>query len=158
MSIKMYTPACKLLDSEKKWFLINAEDVVLGRLASVVANILRGKNKPIFTPHNDCGDYVVVINAEKIYLTGKKLTDKNYYWHTGYPGGLKQRTAGQILSSKYPERVIIKAVERMIPKGSLGAKIIKKLKVYPGPEHPHEAQNPELLNIGELNSKNKRRS
>lgn len=158
MSIKMYTPACKLEESNRKWILINAEDLVLGRLAVLVADILRGKNKPIFTPHNDCGDYVVVINAEKVHLTGAKLNDKTYYWHTGYTGGLKQRTANQILTGKHPERVIMKAVERMMPDGPLASKMLKKLRVYAGSEHPHTAQAPEILDVSALNSKNKRRA
>lgn len=158
MPTKKYTPSCSIPDCERKWILIDAEGIVLGRLASIVANILRGKNKPIFTPNNDCGDHVIIVNASKVHLTGKKLQDKVYYWHTGYPGGIKQRTANQILTGRFPERIIEKAVERMMPDGPLGNKILKKLKIYAGTEHPHIAQKIEVLNIAELNSKNSRRS
>ena len=143
-------------DIEKKWVLIDAEGVVLGRLASQVAKILRGKHKPSFTPHMDCGDNVIVINAEKVKLTGKKLADKKFYWHTGYPGGIKERTMGQILEGKYPERVVEKAVERMITRNNLGRQQMKNLRVYVGSEHPHEAQQPEVLDVGAMNPKNKR--
>jgi large subunit ribosomal protein L13 len=136
--------------------LIDASGVVLGRLASFVANILRGKNKAIYTPHSDCGDYVVIINAAKVHLTGKKRQDKEYYWHTGFPGGIKRRTAEQILDGRFPERVVQKAVERMVPRGPLGDKILKKLKVYAGPTTPHEAQmsNIQTIDMGKLNAKN----
>ena len=140
--MKTYTP--KKEDIEKKWHLVNADGLILGRLATKVATILRGKDKPIFTPHLDLGDFVVVINAEKVRLTGKKLTDKVYYHHTGYPGGLRSITAGKLLNSK-PEEVITKAVWGMLPKGRLGRAIIKKLKVYKGSKHPHTAQMPEPL-------------
>ena len=143
-------------DIEKKWVLIDAEGVVLGRLASQVAKILRGKHKPSFTPHMDCGDNVIVINAEKVKLTGKKLSDKKFYWHTGYPGGIKERTMGQILEGKYPERVVVKAVERMITRNNLGRQQMKNLRVYAGSEHPHEAQQPEALDLQAMNPKNKR--
>jgi large subunit ribosomal protein L13 len=143
-------------DIVKKWILIDAEGVVLGRLASQVAKILRGKHKPSFTPHMDCGDNVIIINAEKVKLTGKKLSDKIYYWHTGHPGGIKQRTAGQILEGAHPERVVVKAVERMISRNSLGSQQMKNLRVYVGSEHPHEAQQPEVLDVGAMNPKNKR--
>ena len=146
------TPA----DVERRWFLIDAEDLVLGRMASLVAMRLRGKHKPSFTPHIDCGDHVVVINAEKVRLTGNKVADKIYYWHTGYPGGIKQRTAGQILSGKHPERVVTKAIERMLPKGKLGRAVIGKLHVYVGPDHPHQAQSPEAWDVAAMNPKNKR--
>ncbi len=152
----MKTYTAKPSDIEKKWILIDAEDVVLGRLASQVANILRGKHKTSFTPHMDCGDNVIVVNAEKVKLTGKKAGDKVYYWHTGYPGGIKQRTAGQILGGRHPERVIIKAVERMVPRGPLGRQQMKNLRVYAGPEHKHEAQQPVTLDIAAKNPKNKR--
>ena len=141
---------------EKKWILIDADGVVLGRLASQVAKILRGKHKPSFTPHMDCGDNVIIINAEKVKLTGKKLSDKVFYWHTGHPGGIKERTAGQILEGQYPERVILKAVERMITRNALGRQQMKNLRVYAGTEHPHEAQQPEVLDLAAMNSKNKR--
>ena len=143
-------------DIEKKWVLIDAEGVVLGRLASQVAKILRGKHKPSFTPHMDCGDNVIVINAEKVKLTGKKLSDKKFYWHTGYPGGIKERTMGQILEGKYPERVVVKAVERMITRNNLGRQQMKNLRVYAGSAHPHEAQQPEVLDLQAMNPKNKR--
>ena len=141
---------------EKKWVLIDAEGLVVGRVASIIANILRGKHKPSFTPHVDCGDNVIVINAEKVQLTGNKRADKRYYWHTGYPGGIKGRTAGQILEGRFPERVVEKAVERMIPRGPLGRRQMKNLRVYAGAEHPHEAQQPETVDIASLNRKNTR--
>ncbi|MGD1878208.1 MAG: 50S ribosomal protein L13 [Kiloniellaceae bacterium] len=143
-------------DIEKKWILIDADGVVLGRLASQVAKILRGKHKPSFTPHMDCGDNVIIINAEKIKLTGNKLSDKKFYWHTGFPGGIKERTAGQILEGQYPERVVTKAVERMITRNALGRQQMKNLRVYAGSEHPHEAQQPEVLDVAAMNAKNKR--
>ncbi len=152
----MKTYSAKPADIEKKWILIDAENVVLGRLAAQIALILRGKNKPTFTPHMDCGDNVIVINAEKVALTGKKHSDKIYYWHTGYPGGIKERSAGQILDGRFPERVIQKAVERMLDRGPLGRQQLKNLRVYAGAEHPHEAQQPELFDFGAQNAKNKR--
>ena len=145
------TPA----DIDKKWILIDAEGVVLGRLASIVAMRLRGKHKATFTPHMDMGDNVIVINADKVQMTGKKREEK-FYWHTGYPGGIKSRTADKILDGKHPERVVEKAVQRMVPKGPLGRDVLRKLKVYAGSEHPHEAQSPEVVDIGALNPKNKR--
>ena len=141
---------------EKKWLIIDADGLVVGRMASIVANILRGKHKPSFTPHVDCGDNVIVINADKVKFTGRKLDKKIYYWHTGHPGGVKERTAGKILGGRYPERVLEKAVERMIPRGPLGRRQMKNLKVYAGAEHPHVAQQPVVLDIGALNSKNKK--
>jgi large subunit ribosomal protein L13 len=129
---------------ERKWYLVDAEDAILGRLATKIATYLRGKNKAIFTPHIDTGDFIIVINADKVKLTGKKLEDKIYYHHSGYPGGLKAETAKDRLRRK-PEEVIIDAVWGMLPKGRLGRAIIKKLKVYRGPEHPHEAQKPQIL-------------
>ena len=152
----MKTFSIKPADVKKKWHLIDAQDLILGRLAVVAANILRGKNKPEFTPHVDCGDNVVIINAEKIKLTGNKLKDKKFYWHTGYPGGIKERSVGVILEGKHPERVIEKAVERMVPRGPLGRQIMRNLKVYAGTTHPHAGQNPEILDVAALNSKNKR--
>ncbi len=146
------TPA----DIEKKWIIIDAEGVVLGRLASIVATRLRGKHKPSFTPHMDCGDNVIIINADKIQLTGKKRTDKTYYWHTGHPGGIKNRTAEQILEGQYPERVVTAAVKRMLPGNRLSRKIMTNLRVYAGAEHPHEAQDPEVLDVKSKNSKNTR--
>ncbi|WP_457649551.1 50S ribosomal protein L13 [Profundibacter sp.] len=146
------TPA----DIEKKWIIIDAEGVVLGRLASIIAMRLRGKHKPTFTPHMDMGDNVIVINADKIQLTGKKRSDKIYYWHTGHPGGIKQRTAEQILEGKFPERVVEKAVKRMLPGNRLSRKLMSNLRIYAGAEHPHEAQNPEVLDVKAMNSKNTR--
>ena len=145
------TPA----DIDKKWIIIDAEGVVLGRLASIVAMRLRGKHKASFTPHMDMGDNVIVINADKIQLTGKKR-DKPNYWHTGYPGGIKSRTTGQILDGQYPERVVTQAVKRMLPGNKLSRQIMTNLRVYAGTEHPHEAQSPEVLDVKSMNSKNTR--
>lgn len=153
----MQTYSAKPSEVTKKWLLIDAEGVVLGRLASNIAKILRGKHKTIFTPHIDTGDNVVVINADKVKLTGKKRTNKVYHWHTGHPGGVKSATPEFILGSKYPERVIEKAVERMMPKDSpLARGQMTKLKVYGGTEHPHAAQNPEKYDFAAKNPKNKR--
>jgi large subunit ribosomal protein L13 len=152
----MKTFSMKPADVQKKWLLVDAEGVVLGRMASQIAKILRGKHRPEFTPHVDCGDNVIVINAEKVHLTGNKREDKTYYWHTGYPGGIKSRTAAQILDGKHPERIVIKAVQRMLPKNTLARKQMTNLRVYAGPEHPHEAQNPKVLDIAAMNPKNKR--
>ena len=143
-------------DIHKKWILIDAEGIVLGRLATIVASILRGKNKPTFTPHMDMGDNVIVVNADKIQMTGNKREDKRYYWHTGYPGGIKFRTAGQVLDGAHPERVVIKAVERMITRNSLGRQQMTNLRVYAGAAHPHEAQTPEVLDVKSMNPKNTR--
>ncbi|MCR5859220.1 50S ribosomal protein L13 [Mesorhizobium sp. J428] len=152
----MSTFTQKPADVTKKWVLIDAEGLVVGRLASIVANILRGKNKPTFTPHVDDGDNVIIVNAAKVALTGKKYTDKMYYWHTGHPGGIKERTARDLLEGRFPERVVEKAVERMIPRGPLGRRQMKNLKVYAGAEHPHEAQQPVVLDVAAMNRKNKR--
>ncbi len=152
----MKTYSARPAEIEKTWFVVDAEDVVLGRLASQIALVLRGKHKPSYTPHMDCGDNVVVINAEKVKLTGKKATDKVYYRHTGYPGGIKARVAGEILAGKHPERVLQKAIERMIPHGPLGRRQLKNLRVYAGSEHPHAAQSPQVLDIAGKNPKNKR--
>ncbi len=152
----MKTFSLKPADVDKKWIIVDADGVVLGRMAAVIANILRGKHKPTFTPHVDCGDHVIVINAEKVALTGKKRTDKVYYRHTGYPGGIKSRTAGQILDGNKPQDVVLKAVQRMLPRNKLARKQIGNLKVYAGTEHPHAAQNPEPLDIAAMNAKNKR--
>ena len=152
----MKTYSMKASEVDKKWYIIDATDLVLGRLASIIANYLRGKHKPAFTPHMDCGDHIIVVNAEKICLTGNKLKDKKFYWHTGYPGGIKQRTMGQLLEGKYPDRVIHKAVERMITRGPLGRKQMGNLKIYAGDNHPHEAQAPKVLDIASMNPKNKR--
>ncbi|MBM3584199.1 MAG: 50S ribosomal protein L13 [Alphaproteobacteria bacterium] len=152
----MGTYTAKAADIVKKWYIVDAQDLVLGRLAASIAMILRGKHKTTYTPHLDCGDNVVVVNAEKVRVTGKKLADKVFYWHTGYAGGIKGRTMGETLGGKYPERAIIKAVERMVPRGPLGRQQMRNLKVYAGPEHPHAAQQPETLDIGSRNAKNKR--
>lgn len=152
----MKTYSQKPAEVVKKWIIVDAENLVLGRLASIVANRLRGKHKPTFTPHVDDGDNVIVINADKVRLTGKKYQEKTYYWHTGYPGGIKQRTARAILEGKFPERVVHKAVQRMMPGGPLSNRQLKNLRVYSGSEHPHEAQQPEVLDVGAMNPKNKR--
>ncbi len=150
------TQSLRVEDVTKKWILIDAQDLVLGRLASIVANRLRGKHLASYTPHVDCGDNVIIVNAEKVHLTGKKRSDKKFYWHTGYPGGIKERTIAQILDGRFPARVIEKAVERMVPRGPLGRQIMGNLKVYTGNDHPHEAQSPIVLDIASLNRKNKR--
>ncbi len=152
----MKTYSAKPAEIEKKWFLIDADGLVLGRLASQVAKILRGKHKPSFTPHMDCGDNVVIVNAEKVRLTGNKRSAKTYYRHTGYPGGIKETTAERILEGKHPERVILKAVERMVSRGPLGRQQMSNLRVYAGPEHKHQAQQPQTLDIAAINPKNKR--
>ncbi len=152
----MKTYSAKPSEIEKKWIIIDAEGVVLGRLASIVAMRLRGKHKASYTPHMDDGDNVIIVNADKVQLTGKKRTDERFYWHTGHPGGIKSRTMGEILEGAYPERVVTKAVERMLPRGPLARKQMSNLRVYAGNEHPHEAQNPEVLDVKALNSKNTR--
>jgi large subunit ribosomal protein L13 len=152
----MATFSQKPAEVVKKWILIDAEGLVVGRLATLVASRLRGKHKPTFTPHVDDGDNIIIINAEKVAFTGKKLEDKKYYWHTGWIGGIKERTAGQLLTGRFPERVLEKAVERMVPRGPLGRRQMKNLKVYAGSAHPHEAQQPETLDVGALNRKNKK--
>ncbi len=152
----MKTFSQKPAEVEKKWLLIDADGMVPGRLASFVANRLRGKHKPTFTPHVDDGDNVIIINAEKVAFTGKKFTDKKYYWHTGYPGGIKERTARAIIEGRFPERVMEKAVERMMPGGPLSRRQMKNLYVYAGAEHKHEAQKPEIVDFAAMNSKNKR--
>jgi large subunit ribosomal protein L13 len=151
------TASLRPADVDKKWIVVDAENAVVGRLASFIANRLRGKHLPTYTPHVDCGDFVVVINADKVKFTGAKLTDKTYYWHTGYPGGIKERTADKILGGKFPERILQKAVERMLPKESpLARAQLSHLKVYAGAEHPHAAQNPESIAFAEMNAKNVR--
>ena len=152
----MKTYTAKPADIEKKWLLVDADGVVLGRLAAVVADRLRGKHKTTYTPNMDCGDHVVVINAEKVRLTGNKANDSIFHWYTGYPGGIKERSKGAILAGKHPERVIIKAVERMVPRGPLGRRQMGHLKVYTGTTHPHEAQQPQVLDVAAMNRKNKR--
>ena len=152
----MKTYSAKPTEVERKWYVIDAEGLILGRLASIVAMRLRGKHKPMYTPHIDCGDNIVVVNAEKVHLTGRKRANERFYWHTGHPGGIKSRSLGQILDGAHPERVIEKAVERMITRSPLGRKQMKKLHVYAGAEHPHAAQNPEVLDVAAMNPKNKR--
>lgn len=152
----MKTYTAKPAEIEKKWILIDAEGVVLGRLASIVAMRLRGKHKPTFTPHMDMGDNVIIINADKVQMTGTKREDKRYYWHTGHPGGIKFRTARQVLEGNHPERVVIKAVERMISRNRLGREQMSNLRVYAGAAHPHEAQQPDVLDVKSLNKKNTR--
>ena len=156
VSETMKTYSAKPADVERKWYVIDAEGLVLGRLASSVAIRLRGKHKPLYTPHIDCGDHIVIVNAEKVAITGNKRADKRFYWHTGYPGGIKDRTWDQILSGKHPERLVEKAIERMLPKTKLGRTVIGKLHVYAGPEHPHEAQQPEAIDFAAQNKKNTR--
>ena len=150
------TASLKPADVTKKWVVIDAEDAVVGRLASYIALRLRGKHLPTYTPHVDCGDFVVVINADKVKFTGRKLDQKTYYWHTGYPGGIKERKAAQILDGRFPGRVVEKAVERMLPRGPLGRRQLSNLRVYAGAEHPHAAQQPETLDVAALNRKNAR--
>ena len=152
----MRTYAAKPGELEKKWVLIDASGLVVGRLATIIATRLRGKHKPAYTPHVDGGDNVIVINAEKVVFTGNKTEDKIYQWHTGYPGGLKERRPRQILASKFPERILEKAVERMLKRGPLQRKLMRNLKIYKGGTHPHEAQQPQLLDVKSLNRKNVR--
>ncbi|RMF09272.1 MAG: 50S ribosomal protein L13 [Alphaproteobacteria bacterium] len=154
----MATYSAKAGDIEKKWFVIDADGLVVGRLAALIATRLRGKHKPTYTPHMDCGDNIIVVNADKIVLTGNKRGDKTYFWHTGYPGGIKERKAHQILDGKHPERVLQLAVQRMLPSGPLGRRQLKNLRIYAGAEHPHGAQNPEPLDVAAMNTKNARRA
>ena len=153
----MKTYTAKAADVQKKWLLIDAEGVTLGRLAAQIALRLRGKHKPLFTPTMDCGDNIIVINADKVRLTGKKEKFDRFYWHTGYPGGIKSKSKGEILESRFPGRVIENAVRRMMPKESpLARQQLTCLRVYAGTQHPHEAQQPEVLDVGAMNPKNKR--
>ncbi|MHA1540315.1 MAG: 50S ribosomal protein L13 [Alphaproteobacteria bacterium] len=153
----MKTYSAKPSEVEKKWFIVDAEGLVLGRMSAEIARILRGKHKPMYTPHIDCGDNVIVINAEKVAFTGKKLTNKIFYWHTGFPGGIKERTMAQILGGRTPEKVVQNAIRRMLPSGVLARDQLRNLKVYAGPNHPHEAQQPEVLDIASRNRKNTKR-
>lgn len=150
----MKTYSAKPSEIEKQWILIDAEDLVVGRLASVIASRLRGKHKPTFTPHMDMGDNIVVINADKVKLTGRKLDQSKFYWHTGYPGGIKDRTARELLEGRFPQRVLENAVRRMMPGGPLTRAQLKNLRVYAGTEHPHEAQQPVKLDVAGMNTKN----
>jgi large subunit ribosomal protein L13 len=149
------TKSVKPHEVEKKWHIVDATDLVVGRAAVVIANVLRGKHKTSFTPHVDCGDNVIVINADKVRFTGNKLLGKVYYRHTGYAGGIKGVTAGKMLEGRFPERVLEKAVERMIPRGPLGRDQMRNLRIFKGADHPHEAQNPEVLDIAAMSRKNK---
>ena len=148
------TASIKPAEVEKKWLIIDAEGLVVGRLASIIANRLRGKHKPSYTPHVDCGDNIIVINAEKVRFTGKKATDKIYYRHTGHPGGIKETSPAKILEGRFPERVLVKAVERMVPRGPLGRAQMRNLRVFKGTEHPHTAQSPEIVDVAAMNRKN----
>ncbi len=152
----MQTYVAKPGEVEKKWIVIDADGLVVGRLAALIATRLKGKHRAIYTPHVDCGDNVIVINADKVVFTGKKREDKRYYHYTGYPGGIKERSPRQVLEGKFPERVVEKAVERMLRRGPLQRKLMRNLKVYRGTEHPHEAQKPEALDVRKLNRKNVR--
>jgi large subunit ribosomal protein L13 len=152
----MTTISAKPAEIEKKWVMIDASGLIVGRLATIVALRLRGKHLPIFTPHVDCGDNVIIVNAEKAVFTGKKRENKIYFRHTGHIGGIKERTARSIFEGKFPQRILEKAVERMLPRGPLGRRQLGNLRVYAGPDHPHAAQNPQPLDIGAMNRKNKR--
>ena len=152
----MKTYSAKTADVEKNWVLIDAQNLVVGRLATLIAMRLRGKHKATFTPHIDMGDNVVVINAEKVVFTGRKMDQKKYYRHTGYPGGIKERVARKVIEGRFPERVLEKAVERMLPRGPLGRQQLKNLRVYGGAEHPHDAQQPQPLDVAALSPKNVR--
>jgi large subunit ribosomal protein L13 len=152
----MKTYSARPADVVKKWVLIDAEGLVLGRLATVIATRLRGKHRPTFTPHVDTGDNIIVINADKVVVTGRKLDQKVFYWHTNHPGGIKGRTMGQILGGAHPERAVEKAVERMLTRNNLGRMLMRNLRIYAGAAHPHEAQAPEVLDVAALNPKNKR--
>ena len=152
----MKTYSAKPAEVEKKWVMIDGTGLVVGRLASIIALRLRGKHKPTFTPHVDCGDNVIVVNAEKVVFTGRKLQKKVYHYHTGFIGGIKERSAKSIMEGRFPERIVEKAVERMLPRGPLGRRQLGNLRVYKGAEHPHVAQSPEKLDIAALNRKNVR--
>ncbi len=152
----MKTYSAKPGEVEKKWILIDGEGLVVGRLATIIATRLRGKHKPTFTPHVEMGDNVIVINADKVVFTGRKYDDKRYYRHTGYPGGIKEQSPKMIMEGKFPERVVMKAVERMLNKNKMRGRLMRNLRVYTGTEHPHAAQNPEVLDVKSMNSKNAR--
>jgi large subunit ribosomal protein L13 len=152
----MKTYSAKAGEIDKKWVLIDADGLVVGRLAAVVADRLRGKHLTTYTPHMDCGDNVIIVNAEKIKLTGNKLDQRKFHWHTGYPGGIKHRTQRELIEGRFPERVIENAIRRMMPSGPLARQQLKNLRVYAGAEHPHEAQQPQPLDVAALNPKNKR--
>ena len=152
----MRTYVAKPGEVEKKWIVIDGEGLVVGRLAAIIATRLRGKHKATFTPHVDTGDNVIVVNASKVVFTGNKFEDKPYYRHTGYPGGLKTRTPRMIIEGRFPERVVVLAVERMLRRGPLQRQLMRNLKIYKGADHPHAAQNPEKLDLAKLNRKNVR--
>ncbi len=152
----MKTFVAKTAEVDKNWIVIDAEGLVVGRLAALIATRLKGKHRPIYTPHVDCGDNVIVVNAEKVVFTGNKTEDKVYYRHTGYPGGIKATTPKRLLEGKFPERVIEKAVERMLKRGPLQRQLMRNLRIYKGAEHPHQAQNPAKLDVAKLNRKNVR--
>ena len=154
-ALSTQTRSIKPAEVEKKWHIIDAEGLVVGRVATIIANILRGKHKPSFTPHVDCGDHVIVLNADKVKFTGRKMGNKKYYKHTGYAGGIKETSPAKVLEGRFPERVLEKAVERMIPRGPLGRQQMKALHLYAGTEHPHDGQQPEVLDIAARNRKNK---
>lgn len=155
--MKTYSAKAAEAAAGKKWLLIDADGLVVGRVATIIANRLRGKHRATFTPHMDTGDNVIVINAEKVVFTGNKRNNKTYYWHTGHPGGIKERKAHQVLDGRFPERVLEDAVRRMLPGGPLKREVMRNLRVYKGPSHPHEAQSPEVLDVASMNVKNKLR-
>lgn len=157
MSLQQKTYSATPEDINAQWWIVDAQDIVLGRMAAEVAKILRGKHKPTYTPHMDDGDHVIIINADKVHLTGVKQRDKTYYRHTGYPGGIRSVTAGKLLAGEFPERVVHKAVQRMITRNPLGRKQMSKLHIYAGDQHPHEAQQPKLLDLAAKNDKNSKR-
>jgi large subunit ribosomal protein L13 len=154
-ALSKVTRSIKPAEVEKKWHLIDADGLVVGRVAVIIADLLRGKRKPSYTPHVDCGDHVVVINADKVRFTGNKRAQKIYYKHTGYPGGIKGVTAAKVLEGRFPERVLEKAVERMVPRGPLGRAQMRALHLYAGTDHPHAGTQPEPLDVASMNRKNK---
>jgi large subunit ribosomal protein L13 len=155
--MKTYSAKAAEAAAGKKWVLIDADGLVVGRVATIIANRLRGKHRPTFTPHMDTGDNIIVINADKVVFTGNKRANKTYYWHTGHPGGIKERKAHQVLDGRFPERVLEDAVRRMLPGGPLKRQVMRNLRVYKGASHPHEAQSPEKLDVASMNVKNKLR-
>tara|TARA_B100000029_G_C17436811_1_gene909974 strand:- start:596 stop:1075 length:480 start_codon:yes stop_codon:yes gene_type:complete len=154
--IMMRTFTATPVDITNKWYLVNAEGLVLGRLAALIASRIRGKHKPIYTPHMDCGDHIVVINARDVHMTAGKLNKKIHYWHTGYPGGIKSKTYNEIIEGANPEKLLRSAVKRMMPSGPLGRSQLKKLHIYAGSEHPHQAHSPETIDFALMNKKNKK--
>ena len=152
----MKSYSAKPAEVVKKWIMIDGNGLIVGRLASIIAMRLRGKHKPIYSPHVDCGDNVIVVNAEKVVLTGRKMQQKVYRHHTGFIGGIKERSAKFIMEGRFPERIVEKAVERMLPRGPLGRQQLGNLRVYKGPDHPHAAQSPEKLDVASMNRKNAR--